>query len=359
MTGHEHDDLLKRLDSLNQDVPPMPEDFHEGWVRRLEDEAMETGTKKLNRKTLTRVLSIAAALVFVIGGTLLARQAEETGGDAMMMTTAQKRSANTNGYDMGPMVYGVAYDEVAEAEEAGYGVAAGAATMVEAPRAQMMIRTASLTIGTQRYDESLTALLSLCGEMGGWTSSSSENEGYNGLRTCYLTLRVPSAQLDAFLSGSGEVGRVTYRYESAEDVTENYYDTRARLETQQALMARLQALVTDAASLSDLLELEAQIADTQYQIDRLQTSLNGTERQVNFSTVDITLREENAAADIVDGEKSLGERLVSAVQSGGKAFLRLIENGVVFLAAALPFIAIVAAVWVVCVIIRRVIRKRK
>ena len=46
-------------------------------------------------------------------------------------------------------------------------------------------------------------------------------------------------------------------------------DTETRLATQRALMARLQSLVTEAASLTELLELESQIADTQYTIDRL------------------------------------------------------------------------------------------
>lgn len=221
----------------------------------------------------------------------------------------------------------------------------------------MLIRMASLTIGTQRYGESLTALHGLCEAAGGWVAYTSEDTMSNGLRICYMTLRIPAEQLDSFLAGTGDLGRVTHRSETAEDVTESYADTRSRLETQQALMARLQALVTDAATLSDLLELEAQIADTQYQIDRLQSSLNTTERRVNDATVDITLREENPAADITDVEKTLGERLVSAIRAGGAALLRLMENAVVFLAAALPFIAIVAVVWLLVAIIRKRIRK--
>ena len=358
MNGHEHDDLLDQLASLNEDVPPMPEGFHEGWVRRLEEEAMESRTKKLNRKTLVRVLSAAAALVFVIGGTLIAQR---TGGqEKENASAAQVKLARSNDFDTGgAIMLGDVYDNMLEAEDEEYGVRAETTSMTEVPTERMLIRTASLTIGTQRYDESLTALLRLSGELGGWTSSSSESVDYNGLRTCYMILRIPAEQLHTFLSGSGELGRVTYRSESAEDVTESYHDTKARLETQQALMERLQALMTDAASLSELLELEAQIADTQYQIDRLQTSLNGTERQVNFATVDVTLREELPSADITDSEKPLGERIASALRAGGEAFLQLLENGAVFLAAALPFIAIVAVVWGLVTLLRKAIHRRR
>lgn len=353
MMEHEHDDLLKRLDSLNLDVPPMPEGFHEGWAGRLEDRPMERTSKA--KQNLIRVLSAAAALVFIIGGTMLAQNSEEqqlymTAGAGQ--TTSRKAVADMNGYVGDVVEY--EYDIAAV-----YGLDTGNVKAVALPEEQMLIRTASMTIGTQQYDESLSALCGLCEASGGWIASTSENTSNSGLRTCYLTLRIPADKLDEFLTGTGGLGRVTYRSESAEDVTESYYDTKGRLATQQALMARLQALVTDAASLSDLLALEAQIADTQYQIDRLQSSLNTTERRVNYATVDMTLREENAAADITDGDKSLGERLISAVRSGIVAFGELLENAVVFLAAALPFIAIVAMVWLAVAVIRRMIRRRK
>lgn len=373
MNLDKHDDLLKTLDALNQDVPPMPEGFHEGWVSRLEDDMNSGKQKKISRQTLIRVLSAAAALVFVVGGATLARQNQEervvnqvAGAGQVKMSRNYDSAANDMAMPMTmamPEVMEEAFEdaeyETGSTADAGVFTSAAAKSMAEAPSEQMIIRTASLTIGTQTYDESLAALRSLCGEAGGWSSSVSENTNNSGLRTCYLTLRVPSGKLDGFLSGTADLGRVTYRSEHAEDVTESYRDTQGRLNTQLALMARLQALVTDAADLSDLLALESQIADTQYQIDRLQTSLNGTERKVNYATVDVTLREESPAADITDGEKTLGQRIVSALKSGGAAFVELLENAAVWVAAALPFIGIVAAVWAAVALIRRRVKRRK
>lgn len=361
MNEHEHDDLLKRLDSLNADVPPLPEGFHEGWVSRLEDD-METSKKRFPKQTLTRVLSAAAALVFIIGGTLMARQGGESAQEsktlaAPVLGQGQARSSMAlDTMDTGANTFMADVEYEDEAVE--YGFSMGSAkTTAAMPEERMLIRTASLTIGTQQYDESMAVLRSLCASTGGWIASTSESASGNGLRTCYMTLRIPADQLDGFLTGTEELGRVTRRSETAEDVTESYYDTRSRLETQQALMARLQAMVTDAASLADLLALESQIADTQYQIDRLQSSLNTTERRVNYATVDITLREEDPSANITDSEKTLIERLMSAVRAGGAAFLRLLENVVIFLAAALPFIAIVAVVWLTVALLRKRLKK--
>lgn len=362
MNQHENDALLSRIASLGEDTPPLPEGFHERWVGRLEADMSETKAKRPWKTAMLRSLAVAATAVFILGGAWKAQKLPN--GPQSRNSAAQTRGAV---YDAVPESEwkDAAYDMPTEvSEDAGYGmnrmasVRSTAANEAGAAQ-QKIIRTASLTIGTQQYDESLAALLTLCENAGGWSSSTSEQTASNGLRTAYLTLRVPSESLDDFLSGTGGLGRVTHRSETADDVTETYQDAQARLETQQALMARLQALVTDAASLSELLELEAQIADTQYQIDRLQSSLNVTDRQVDYATVDVTLSEEKPSADLTDGEASLGQRLASAVLTGGSAFLSLLADAAVFLAAALPFAAVAAIVWAAALLIRTLVRKRR
>lgn len=344
MSDFEHGDLLKELDSLSLDVPPMPEDFHESWTARLEDEAQ---MKKVNKTTLTRILAAAAALVFIVGGATLAQRSQKRD---MVMTAGQNNMARSTAMDTYAMTMEAAdYEDAYDAGSYENGMAAAKSSMAEAPSERMLVRTASLTIDTRTYDESLAALTGLCEAAGGWTSSVSERASSAGLRTCYLTLRIPAEALDGFLSGTGDLGQVTQRAENAQDVTESYQDTQGRLATQQVLMNRLQELVTDAASLSEILELEAQMAQTQYQIDRLQSQLNTTERRVNYATVDVTLREEDGEA--VGG--SLGGWLANALQAGGEAFVESLENAVIFLAAALPFAVIVALVWLIARTIRR------
>lgn len=354
MNTHDMDTLDQDLRSLQEDVPPMPEDFHAGWMKKVEEEAMQKQTK---RTTWTRILSVAAALVFVVGGTLLTRD------DLAPSTSTQEDDSYisygaTSGYSL--RAAGTASNTYYESEtsyDSGTVMMAKStsndmAAVEESAPEKKVIRTASLTITTQTFDESLANLKALCEEKGGWIAYIYENaDSYR--RTATLTLRLPAQELDAFLTGAGDTGRVTHRSESADDVTDSYYDTVARLETQKALMARLQALITEAADLSDLLELESQIADTQYQIDRLQASLNNTDRQVDYATVDVSLREERPADSLTDVKKTLGERLLDAIETGWEAFTEFMSDMSVFLAAALPFIVVIVVVVIVVKIIRR------
>lgn len=365
------------LASLAEDVPPMPEDFHSSWTALVEEEAMEEKKPNHFRRQLTRFLSVAAAAVFVIGGTALTRDdlaprrqttyksaqteyasfnpVDTSSNDSLSWASGSTRSssASMNSMAMNSMAM-ASYDNVVE-EMAEMAYDAAEAPAEEAAAPAKIIRTASLTIATRDYETSLNQLKDSCKAMGGWISYASENTS-SGLRRASLTLRIPSAKLDEYLSQTGEAGRVTSRNETSNDVTDSYYDTKTRLATQQALLERLQSLITNAASLTEVLELENQIASTQYQIDRLSGSLISTDKKVDYATVDITLREEKAADVVVQTDLSLGQRLMSALETGWTTFASFCEDMVVFVVAALPFIALVV---VAIVVIRVLVKRRK
>ena len=371
----ENEVLRDVLSGLNEEVPPMPEELHAAWMQKVEDDQVE---KTLNRKAFTRFLSIAAALVFVVGGTLLTRDdvdnaiqaqrsydalVQENGEMAIRAMTANEFKADLGSYDAlngaAPaagatmMLTRSAMPEAAEEEAVAFD------SDIPAAEEKKIIRTARLTIYTQTFDTSLENLRALCEADGGWIESSSEStNSRTSLRTANLTLRLPQEALDGYRAGADQLGRITSRSETATDVTASYQDTQTRLATQVALMDRLQALITESGDLSDLLALEAQIADTQYQIDALTTSLNRTDRQAAYSTVTVSLYEETAPA-ITDTTVSLSERISAALRMGWEAFTDFCQDMLVFVIAALPFIAIVVVLVIALAIIRKVRRNKK
>ncbi len=377
----ENEVLRDALSGLNEEVPPMPEGLHAAWMQKVEEDAV-TKTKQPTRtrfmQKATRYLSIAAALVFVVGGTLLTRDqfsdlsdirtrqpalgsaatysgASFTGARKMVYEDGGVEETAAADYDL--MVASNAELVVAAATSGEWEAALSRAMPEPAEAEKKIIRTASLTIATQTYEDSLAALRSGCEQSGGWIQNVSESVGRsNGLRTAHLTLRIPQSALDGYLLDADALGRITSRSESATDVTESYQDTAARLSTQEALMARLQALLPESADLTDLLALESQIADTQYEIDRLRSSLTSTDRQVTYSTVTVTLKEETSPA-LTDGAVSFSDRLKAAVFTGWEAFTSFLSDAAVFLMAALPFIAVVAVLYIAVRIVRRFKRR--
>lgn len=346
MMSREIDEIRDMLEPI-EDVPAMPEDTHARWVNAVHN-TRQTAVKP--SAPWKRGLAVAAAAVFLLGGTALTRDSlnkpagnDTNTGMVMYSRSAVKSSADYGANNSVMLAAGAAYDSAAYQESA---------EAEEAVESRKLIRTIDMTIATRTYEASLAALTEACTAAGGWVESLSESS--HDLRSAYLNLRVPAAALDDFLAGTDGWGRVTYRNENTRDVTESYQDTQARLATQQALMARLQSLVTEAADLSDVLALESQIADTQYEIDRLTSSLMKTDRQVDYATVTVSLQEEKPHAD--NPEQTLGQRLVSALASGWEFLVAWTGDTLVFLTAASPLIVLAGGVVVVWRIIRR---KRK
>lgn len=369
----ENEVLRDALAGLNEEVPPMPEGLHAAWMQRLENSQRPVAgsekprTEKLfTRKSFTRFLSVAAAAVFIIGGTALTRDdlnAATMNSAAQRVQTLDVKGAREPVEE--EFALAEAYDDSWAVEDGAFtmttmtakarGVSNDAAAAV--PAEKKIIRSASMTIVTKDYDAALENLRALCLAEGGWVEHSSESTSSSTqLRTAWLTLRIPQDALDGYLAGSQQLGRITSQSESATDVTASYQDTQARLDTQMALMDRLKALITESADLSDLLALESQMADTQYTIDALQSSLNATDRQVSYSTVDITLKEEDEPA-LTDTTVSLGDRIGAALHTGWDALTGFVGDAAVFLVAALPFIGIVAAL-IIGVNIWRKIKRR-
>ena len=347
------DVLLNQLQSLQEEVPPMPEDLHAGWMQQLEEEAMkETRTSRPIRPWL-KALSVAAAAIFVIGGTLLTRPLLRPDSSSRQRATIANSATEADSWD--------ATEDYAEAEietMVSYDAANGILMAKSADQGgivsdRKVIRNVELTITTREYDQSFEQLQALCAAHAGSIAYMSDTTGSRSLHTAYLTLRIPAENLDAFLQDASEAGAITRKEISASDVTESYQDTQARLNTQQAKMERLQELLRNASDISDLLAVENEIADTQYLIDSYQASLNNTDRQVAYSTVDITLREEKPEENLTAPELSLGERLLAAIQAGWDAFTEFLEDAAVFLVAALPFLAVVALLAVILHIARK------
>lgn len=356
----DQDTMMQELSQLGKETPEMPEDMHERWMRAVRQEASNQSTeekriKKANRrKQWTRYLSVAAAMVFVLGGTALTR--DQLNPTVKVPKTVEiTEDEGSYGGGMGRMAM-MSNSGHGEGMSVDYAMADTAMGAENEHSEKKIIRTASMTLATKTYDGSVDGLKKACSQFGGWVAYSSESSGSGGLRTGYYTLRIPADQLDAFLNQANETGRVVKRTENADDVTDSYYDTATRLASKQALMDRLMALTDQAGDLPDLLELETKMADVQYDIDRLQGQLQATEAQVEYAAVDITLREEKEQETMQEGQTPLGQRLMSALTVGWESFSGFVGDVLVFLTAALPFFGIAG---VAGLIIRWLVRRRK
>ena len=114
------------LEQMADEVPPMPADFHDKWMSAIRAEAKQEAPAAEDRKEKkivsmnrwTRILSVAAAFVFLIGGTVLYRRAKYYNADEECLD-----------FDMTPAVMTAAPETASE--EAVYAETAAGAVKTE------------------------------------------------------------------------------------------------------------------------------------------------------------------------------------------------------------------------------------
>ena len=268
----------------------------------------------------------------------------------------QSYALTDSAYSAGTQAYGF-YDEEAAAEPAEAPVPnptdSGTESSVTVNSAKL-IYTANLEMETKSFDEAVDALAKLTAYLGGYYASSSITES-GSTRRAYYTVRVPAEYYRAFLdNAAGELCHVLSQQEYTEDVSERYYDTAGRLETQKTKLVRLQELLLQAEDMADIITIEDAISETEEMIDRLSGTLRHYDALVSYSTVDITLREVKVYEPSPD--PTFGNRLGGAFVDGLKDFFSGIGNILVALAYCWLWLAVIAAI---VVLILWLTRKRR
>jgi len=162
-----------------------------------------------------------------------------------------------------------------------------------------------------------------------------------------IDLRAEPVWLRTFMGGIGAQvdaagGRVTAQNTNAEDLTRQIVDTEAHLRAQTTLRDRLQELLrTSRGRLSDLLEVERELARVQGEIDSVQSNLAVMRTRVAMS--ELTIQYSSAP-------RSVGSDTFEPLRNAFASFLVIIVGGlaviVMVIAGLIPLaIVVVPVVW--------------
>ncbi len=232
--------------------------------------------------------------------------------------------------------------------------------------AQKIIYSAYYTIETKEFDSSIEALNALISKYGGFVENSNvrgytyyDSYGNSSIRnrTANYVVRIPSANLNDFLNESGSLGSVTSKRQEAQNVTSQYADISARLETYEVQEKRLLELLAKASDMKDLLTIEDKLSEVRYNIESLQRNLNNIDAKVDYSTVTLNI---NEVSTYTPTEKmSFWERLGNSFIGGIEDFVDDIGDFVIWFVGALPALILIAAIVVVAVILLKKARAKK
>ncbi|MBC5735150.1 DUF4349 domain-containing protein [Lawsonibacter hominis] len=224
-----------------------------------------------------------------------------------------------------------------------------------------LIRRASARLQTDDFSAAEAALNALVVEQGGYYESAAvEGGGYydrNAARYGSYVIRVPRQAYDTFLSGVDGVGYVVSLNQSSEEIGEVYFDTEARLRTQQTKQTRLLALLEQAATMEDIIDLENALSEVEYQIEQYSTELRRYDSLVDYATIGVELYEVRRLSDGAGTADRLGTRISTALSEGAQGAGEALGNVIVWCAYHLIALLVLAAA--AAVVLAVCLRRRK
>ncbi|MFT4187703.1 MAG: DUF4349 domain-containing protein [Aeromicrobium sp.] len=254
------------------------------------------------------VASGAAALVVVAGlGLGAAVLGSPSDGDDPVAITGDTDTGRQESED------GATLDVQSEAA-APQSAEAAQVTPVQDEEARSVITTGSAEVAADDPAEAATDFGSWAEGEGGLVDHRSDREDRSE-----LTVRVPSAQVNAAIEELRDLGEVASISLDHQDVTSQIVDLDARIEALQTSVARLTDLMAKAATTDDLMQAESMLTQRQAELDGLVAQRASLGDQVELSSLAVTFVEPDAVDDedggFTDGLRKGWDALVSSAVS--------------------------------------------
>ncbi len=158
-----------------------------------------------------------------------------------------------------------------------------------------MVRTSSLEMIVHKPAEAAEQIRALAERLGGFLLSS-EVRGGQDATSGSLTVRVPAAK---FEEARAKIRRLGLRVESerieAQDVTRQYVDDETNLRNLRAEEVQYLAILREAKTVKDTLDVSERLNDVRGQIEREQAECNTLSKQVETVAIEISMRTEAEA----------------------------------------------------------------
>jgi len=241
-----------------------------------------------------------------------------------------------------------------EADESGSVADKAAGTAITERK---LIARVTLTLEVEDLKDRVSRAEAIAKEFGGYLSDSQIYQEEVSQRAS-LTLMIPFNNLDQAVSKIRELGKVRFEQKSTEDVTRQFIDSQARINNLKKEEDALAALLNRTGKLSDILEVEQELARVRTEIDQIQGELRYLEHQTTYSTVTLSL---STKPEPIQYE---GSPLKNAFFNAWHSFRAAIHGLAVFAIYALFFVPLILilflfAYYLLRFIIRRVRKSAK
>ncbi len=206
-----------------------------------------------------------------------------------------------------------------------------------------LIRSGRLELAVPDVAPAFREAQAVARRLGGFTEQA-QLEGGGPARFAYLVLRVPDQRLEEAmdrLAGLAGDGRVDLRALSAEDISQQWVDTQARLANLRAQEERLRQLAGRSGSVEELLKVEQELWRVRGEIERLEGQVRYWGQAMRLARIELAI--EALAPQPAPPAGDLFTRVRLAWQASLRSLASLATLALVGVAVVLPYAVLAGA----------------
>ena len=207
-----------------------------------------------------------------------------------------------------------------------------------------VIRTAEMTLETERYERTRASLNAEASDTGGFLAGTDQrtvrHETGNGTESQTsgkLVYRIPSEEFEGFYTSVEAEGEVTHASTDTEDVSDQLVDLEARIETLEGQRDRLRTFYDEANTTEELLAIEERLGAVQSEIERLEAQRESLRDQVAYSTVTVNVSEPEPDSGPGEAESWTEQSVVGAFLTSVDGVVSAVRGTIVLVAYGTPF----------------------
>jgi hypothetical protein len=216
---------------------------------------------------------------------------------------------------------------------------------------KMITYNLNANIQVSNVTETLNKLNQDIQQLGGYVTNSQlyyrDSNEYG-----HFTAKIPADKFDNFRLSIPDMGKILSLNQTANDITNQYYDAQTRLLNWEAEQARFLEIIKQAKTIEEIIKVEGSLANIRQQIEQLKGQLKFWNNAVQYSTVQIELQPVTAPVfNVTDPWQPVSwAKTWKAVQGAVLKTLSVTWNAVnyivVVLAYTLPFAALLGMIYV-------------
>lgn len=216
---------------------------------------------------------------------------------------------------------------------------------------RLVIQNSDLSLLVKNVKQTANQITDFAKNNGGFMISSSLNNP-NEQGTGNITIRVPSRKFKetlTFLEGLSV--KVVYENLYGEDVTDQYTDISARLQTLNTTKAKFEEILTKANQVQDILNVEREIINLQSQIDSLKGQELYLEKSAELSKITVYLATDELELPYAPKENWRSEVIV-------KTAIRSLVQNLRDMVSATIWIGVYAIIWLPLLLITLFLKRK-